>query len=45
MKRTISRRADCVENPFASKHALQRVSSSLARAEGAVGFMQCWAGN
>jgi len=38
---SISRRADCVENPFASRHAPKRVSPSLARAEGAVGLMQC----
>ncbi|MEM4724599.1 MAG: hypothetical protein QXP01_06270, partial [Candidatus Hadarchaeum sp.] len=38
---SISRRADCVENPFASKHAPKRVSPPPARAKGAVGFMQC----
>jgi len=38
---SISRRADCVESSFASKHAPKRVSPPPARATGAVGLMQC----
>jgi len=40
---SISRRADCVKNPFASRHAPKRVSPPPARATGAVGLMECWA--
>jgi len=35
---SISRRADCVENPSASRHAPKRVSPPPARAKGAVGL-------
>jgi hypothetical protein len=34
----VTRRADCVGNSFASKHAPKHVSPSMARATGAVGF-------
>ncbi len=35
---SISRRADCVESPFASRDAPKRVSPPPARATGAVGL-------
>jgi hypothetical protein len=35
---SISRRADCVENPVASRHTSKRVSPPPARAKGAVGL-------
>ena len=35
---SISRRADCVESPSASRHAPKRVSPPPARAKGAVGL-------